>query len=402
MRYHKQYKGYKSFQYLEEGVDYKQFALQEGTNWGEPYQIPLTPAEEARVKQLVEDNLYISLHEHPTKQPKDMDDLLAYSRDGRERTAYERLANSYYDAIFDNLMDGTALITSKNGWKWQDVIYDLGMRLSDLAHQEFVVKGECLADITHAHEKGKLALIPAIESCTPIENELDRIDILYGFGVRMLGIVYSESNSLGTGLKEERDGGLTYFGHDAVGRMNKLGMAIDVSHASDQTSLDVFEASTTPVFISHAGARAVRDIKRLKPDEVLKACAETGGVIGIEAAPHTTTSREHPKHSIHSVMDHFKYILDLVGIDYVSFGPDTLYGDHVGLHNVFSKHFSLNEAHKGETEDHFPAVGYVRGMDNPTEASHNIIRWLVKNGYSDTEIQKVMGGNTLRALKAIW
>ena len=115
-------------------------------------------------------------------------------------------------AVFDNFMDGTGCVTSQAGWKWTDILADLGMRFSDLAHQDFVVKAEKVADIRHAHETGRLALVPGLEAATPIENELDRIDILYGFGVRQMGIAYSEANTLGSGLKERRDGGLTDFG----------------------------------------------------------------------------------------------------------------------------------------------------------------------------------------------
>jgi len=76
-----------------------------------------------------------------------------------------------------------------------------------------------------------------------------------------------------------------------VERYNKIGMAIDVSHCGDQTALDVIETSTKPVFITHAGAKTLWNIKRLKPDDVLQACANKGGVIGIEAAPHTTITK---------------------------------------------------------------------------------------------------------------
>jgi membrane dipeptidase len=127
-----------------------------------------------------------------------------------------------------------------------------------------------------------------------IENELDRIDILYGLGVRCLGIAYSEANALGSGLKEPHDGGLTSFGRRAVKRMNKLGIAIDISHSGDRTSMDTIEVSDKPIFITHAGARALWNSNRLKPDEVIKACAEKGGVIGIEAAPHTTITEKKP------------------------------------------------------------------------------------------------------------
>ncbi|MBU7044975.1 MAG: membrane dipeptidase, partial [Theionarchaea archaeon] len=236
-----------------------------------------------------------------------------------------------------------------------------------------------------------------LEGSAMIENEIDRIDILYGFGIRMMGLAYSESNALGSGLKEKRDGGLTHFGLKAVERMNKIGMAIDVSHCGDLTARDAVEASTTPVFITHAGARSLNNIKRLKPDDLIQVCAEKGGIIGIEAAPHTTITVKHPEHTIESVMEHFEYIKELVGIDHVGFGPDTLYGDHVALHHAFSEHLSIQQAFTIHEE-----VEYVKGMENPSEASWNIIRWLLKHGYSDQEVEKVVGGNTMRVLKKIW
>ena len=134
-----------------------------------------------------------------------------------------------------------------------------------------------------------------------IEHDLDRIDILHGFGLRSLGITYSESNALGNGLKEDRDGGLTKFGRKAVERMNKVGLLIDCSHCGDQTTLDTVEWSQKPIVLSHIGARALWDSNRLAPDEVLVAVAEKGGVIGIECAPHTTLTPTHRTHSTRGV-----------------------------------------------------------------------------------------------------
>jgi len=238
-----------------------------------------------------------------------------------------------------------------------------------------------------------------------IENELDRIEILYGIGLRVLGITYSESNALGTGLKESRDGGLTAFGRKAVARMNEIGMAIDCAHSSDQTSLDVAEFSKHPIFLTHTGARALWDIRRLAPDSVIKAVAGKGGVIGIEAAPHTTVTKAHPKHDLESFMEHFEYVKDLVGIDHAAFGPDTLYGDHVGLHGVYAEALSIGDSHVsggGAPAPEYERVEYVRGVENPTEGSKNILRWLVKHDYSEEHIAKVMGGNILRVLDEVW
>ena len=233
-----------------------------------------------------------------------------------------------------------------------------------------------------------------------IENEVDRLDVLYGFGVRQIGIAYSEGNLLGSGLKERGDGGLTYFGERAVRRMNQLGLAIDVSHSGDQTSLDVIKASTQPIFITHCGSREVWPIARMKPDAILQACAERGGVLGLEAAPHTSLSREHPRHSLESVMDHFTHCVEVLGIEHVAFGPDTLFGDHVGLHEAFAANLSIAQASESTLE--YEKVAYVDGLENPAECFWNIIGWLVEHGYSDDEIRMVTGGNIMRVLDQVW
>ncbi len=401
MGLNKQYKGYKAYQYLEAGVDYRAFELCDGDKVFPEYLIELTEEQEKRVLQLAEDKIFISIHEHPVLFPKNLErDVFDFNREGRQPCAYEELSRSYLDCVFDNLMDGTCTIYSKNGWKWGEVLHDLGIRLCDLAHQDFIIRCEKVDDIYRAHREGKLALVPVIEGAAPIENELDRIDILYGFGVRVLGVTYSESNALGSGLKEDRDGGLTYFGRQAVERMNKVGMAIDCSHVGIETTKDVINYSKKPIFMTHVGAKALWDSKRLSPDDVLKACAAKGGVIGIEAAPHTTLTKKNPQHSIYSYMEHFEYIKDLVGIEHVAFGPDTLYGDHVGLHHAFAAHLSTKGT-QGDTSS-FEEVEYVKGIENPTEASKNILRYLVKAGYSDDDIEKVIGGNVLRVLKEVW
>ena len=97
-------------------------------------------------------------------------------------------------------------------------------------------------------------------------------------------------------------------------------------------------------------------------------------------------------------MDHVVYCIDLMGIDHVGLGPDTLFGDHVGLHRAFASHLSIKKVRNME----FPDVDYVKGLENPTQCFPNATRWLVKNGYSDQEIKKIIGANALRVLKATW
>ena len=193
------------------------------------------------------------------------------------------------------------------------MIHDLGMHLADVAHQSTVFVGGTVDDIVEAHRSGRIAMVPCMEGAAMIENELDRLDVLFGLGVRMCGVAYSESNQLGGGVKDPGDGGLTRFGLDAVRRMNRLGMAIDVSHTGDVTAMQTCEVSERPVFLSHSGARALFSERKLKEDVLLKAVAENGGVIGIEGSPHTTISPAHPRHSLEGVMDHFEYCIDVMG-----------------------------------------------------------------------------------------
>ena len=215
-----------------------------------------------------------------------------------------------------------------------------------------------------------------------------------------MGITYSESNALGNGLKEDNDGGLTKFGKEAVKRMNKVGMLIDVSHCGQKTAFDTAAASEKPILMTHVGARSLWNSKRLFDDYVIKAVAEKGGVVCVESAPHTTMTATNATHDIESVMEHFEYIAKLVGIDHVSFGIDSLYGDHVGLHHAYASNLSIKDTRNNDVP--YEEVPYVKGLENPTEASINIVRWLVKHNYSDQDIAKVIGGNVMRVLEEVW
>jgi membrane dipeptidase len=389
--------GYAAYSYLPD-TEIRQFELAPEFGRVPGYDSGLTSEQRDRSRRLLAGSLVISLHDHPVRFPVRMEETPEYNRTGRQHAGYAGLAASGMTVVFDNMMDGTACVTGNAPWRWNDIITDLGMRQADLAHQSDAIVIRTVADIDQAHHSGKVGLVFGLEAATPIENEIDRLDVLYGLGLRQIGIAYSDANALGSGLSETTDGGLTAFGRRAVTRMNRLGLAIDLSHSSDRTALDVCFHSDRPVFMTHAGARAVWDTARMKPDDVLRAVARTGGVIGMSAAPHTTLSKAHPRHTIESVMDHFRYCADLVGIEHVAFGPDTLYGDHVALHRIFAHLLSLS-ATRGPD---FEPVSYVDGLENPTENFVNICDWLVANGFSDDEIRAVIGGNIYRTLQSIW
>jgi membrane dipeptidase len=99
-------------------------------------------------------------------------------------------------------------------------------------------------------------------------------------------------------------------------------------------------------------------------------------------------------------MAHVEYCINLIGVDHVGLGPDTLFGDHTGLHSAFAVQLSLSAIR--DSGPSYVPVKYVDGMENPGEAMRNAVRWLVKHGYTDTDIAKIAGGNALRVLKETW
>jgi membrane dipeptidase len=413
----KKYDGYKAFQYLEPGIDYREFNLRKAIidEWWEP--VPLSKNEEERFEEIMTKSVVIDLHAHADISPEDPYEMRECDKEGRNFIAYEALSQSGLDCVFDNMQNGSAFANTKHGWDWNSTIHDLGMHLADIAKQEFLIHCKRAEDIEYAHREGKIAWVGVIESASCIENEVDRLDILYGLGVRSIGINYSESNMLGSGLKEHRDAGLTDFGYDALVRMNKLGLLVDVSHVSDVTALETIELSKDSIIVSHAGARELTPTSRMFPDEVIHALGESGGLMAIEAAPNLTVTKKNPLHGIDSYMEHIEYCIDLIGIDHVGCGPDTNYGDHVGLYltNIeMNNKRGLGHYTRPGKDDESKYLGidmniqqlrklkYVRGMENPSECLQNVCRWMIKHGYSDKEIQKIIGGNGLDLVKKVW
>ena len=404
----KKYNCYKAYQYLEAGKDYKEFRLSKGLGRVPPYFIPLSNCEEERFEQFVEENLVISLHEHPVLWPDDMSQAMEMQRMGRHFMAYEALSVSGLDVVFDNLMDGMAYITSYKGWKWNDVVHDIGVRLSDIAHQDMVVPVHHIEDIENVKKRGKIGIVLCLESATPCENEVDRIDVLYGIGIRSMGICYSESNMLGGGMGETNlDMGLTDFGYDCVVRMNKLGMLIDVGHTNDKTAVDTIESSKKPIYDSHSGPGEIA-VGHVKGNEVLEALSEHGGILGVGGAGRGLSTEKHPIGSIESYMECVEYCINLMGIDHVGCGPDTLYGEHQGLYRYwFSRQLGHQQRPTNRSSHQWSILpntidpGYVKGLENPNEFI-NIIRWMIKHGYSDTEIAKIVGGNIVKLLEKVW
>lgn len=227
-----------------------------------------------------------------------------------------------------------------------------------------------VGDIERISSLGKVAAVLSIEGGEAIGDDLGILRVLHRLGVRALGLVWNERNSLADGLAERRTrGGLTNLGVQVVQEMNRLGMIVDVSHLTDEGFWDVIEVSRQPIIASHSNARAVCDHPRNLTDDQIVALAKNGGVMGMNFAP-AFVRPEAP--TIEDLLDHIDHICRLVGPDHVGLGSD------------------------------FDGIsGTPRGLEDVTQLP-SLTAGLVRRGYRAADIRKILGDNHLRVMREVF
>ena len=345
-------------------------------------QVSLDSGLEIRFQGLAEEVTMIDVHQHPFVLPEDMGLFIDYLRTNSYSWGYDAVKHGGWSTVTTaNVFRGLVNAQDMSFIEYDDVLAEVSMMLADLSLQKDVVKVGNANEIESAKQQGRVGFMPTLEHLA-IGHQLDRIDTLYNIGVRLAGLTYFRKNYIGDGMYERNDGGLSDFGIEVVHRMNDLGMAVDLSHASIKTAMDAIEFSAAPVVFSHNAAYTLRPVKRTRKDEELLACAKKGGLIAITAVPNSLS--DDPEQTIECVLDHYVYMTQLVGVDHVAIGTDTVIGDHVGFH----RHMMSRDAPR-----EFPAP-YLSGLESPADGK-NIIRGLLSRGYSDADVKKIAGGNAL-------
>lgn len=249
-------------------------------------------------------------------------------------------------------------------------------------------------DIHRARAEGRTAIIMGFQDTKPIENELKLIDIFYRLGIRIIQLTYQYRNFVGGGCGED-DPGLSAFGRDLVEKLNDTGILIDLSHCGPKTSMETIELSGRPVAFTHAGLLALCDHVRNKSDELVSAISEKGGLIGFPSYSQFLDIRGNRRPTINEYLDAIDHVVNLSGIDHVGMGFDftpTWVEEDYNISAVAYPEIYLDYSFQ-ET----PVRGLYGVMD-----SINVTRGLVSRGYSDEDIQKVLGDNFLRVFKQAW
>jgi len=242
---------------------------------------------------------------------------------------------------------------------------------------------------------GKVGIILGIQNSEHFRKAED-VDYFYGLGQRVSQLTYNARTLIGNGSTERRDDGLSDFGVSIVERMNKLGMAVDVSHCGDKTTLDAFEVSKKPVLITHSNCRTLNpNHPRCKTDEAIKAMAAKGGVMGITEVRMFVSPKEPT--GVDAMLDHFDYVAKLVGVEHVGVGSDI---DLLGYDAMPAEEYKQLKAGYKSTygfRDKIDLDGY-----NFAKRPFNLAEGLIRRKYSDANIEAILGGNFRRVLKEIW
>jgi membrane dipeptidase len=238
-------------------------------------------------------------------------------------------------------------------------------------HEDKMMLFTQVSDVREAEKKGKIAAMLSIEGGEAVEADLGILRMLYRLGLRAMTLTWNERNQIADGAAEGRTkGGLTNFGVELVKEMNSLGMVVDVSHLSDAGFFDVIGTTTKPIIASHSNCRALCNHRRNLTDEMIKILADNGGVMGMNFAPAFVDEKKENV-TLERLLDHVDHVVKIAGVEHVGLGSD-----FDGIEST------------------------PKGLEDVTRMPY-LTEGLVKRGYKEADILKILGENFLRVFKDV-
>ncbi|AVH34279.1 membrane dipeptidase [Vibrio fluvialis] len=299
--------------------------------------------------------------------------------------------------LFEDMRKGglTAANCTVSVWEgFQNTVNNI-VEMNNLieANSDIVMKVTCTEDIRRSKRGGKTGVMMGFQNAHAFEDQIGYVQVFKDLGVGVVQMCYNTQNLVGTGCYE-RDGGLSGFGYEIVEEMNRVGMMCDLSHVGEKTSRDVILASEKPVCYSHCLPSGLKDHPRNKSDEELKFIADHGGFVGV------TMFAPFLKNGIHSSIEDYveaiDYIFNLVGEDQIGIGTDFTQGHGQPFFEwlTHDKGYARRLTNFGEIINP-EGIRTLGEFPNLTDA-------LLRHGFSETQVRKIMGENWLRVLGDVW
>ena len=267
-----------------------------------------------------------------------------------------------------------------------------GFRAQLRRHEDRFALAGSVAEVEAARRAGRLAVAFDLEGGLPLLGRPETVGLFFDLGVRQIHLAYNRNNALGGGCYDE-PAPLTDLGRRTVAAINAAGMLMDCSHTGERTSFEIMEASTAPVFFSHANPRALCADGRNVTDAQIDACAATGGVVCVNGVGRFLGVADAPSSA---VVRHIDYLVARIGPDKVGLGLDYAYPA-----------MGLEEDPPGLDRDYWwpPAHGYVGGLGIKIAAPEQlpeIVEGMIRLGYGDETIAGILGGNMKALARRVW
>lgn len=258
---------------------------------------------------------------------------------------------------------------------------------------DLIMPVKSAADIRLAKSLGKVGVMFGAQNCSLIEDDIGMIEIMRELNLMIMQLTYNNQSLLACGCYEAEDSGVTRFGRQAIKEMNRVGMIVDMSHSGERSTLDAIDISERPIVISHANPTSFHAAKRNKSDTVLKALAESGGLLGFSLYPFHL--KNGPDCSLEEFCDMVASTADLMGVEHIGIGTDLCQQQPVEVlewmrNGRWSKEMDYGEGSKSNADWPRPLGWFRDSRDFP-----NITQGLLARGFSETEVARIMGLNWL-------
>ncbi|NNF78876.1 MAG: peptidase M19 [Rhizobiales bacterium] len=245
-------------------------------------------------------------------------------------------------------------------------------------------------DAERAKAEGKLAIGFHFQGTTPFGRDLGLVEMFYNLGVRHALLAYNHRNNVGDGIHERTDSGLSKFGRELIAEMQRVGMLVDCSHTGSRTALEAFELAAAPVIYSHANPAAVFEHDRNLSDDMARACAATGGMIGLNGVGMFLGPSDDLVELLFRHVDHW---CQVIGAASVGLGLDMVTDPSMTL-AAMAQDTARWPADQGYQTDDLPACG--------PDCLEGLTERLLKAGYSPNDCRGVLGENWLRLAREVW